>query len=1443
MDGGYKISALAGKQIGVFVGVQFNDYQMLLGKEQGLKAQVATGNSHSMIPNRVSYLFDFRGPSESIDTACSSSLIAVHRAVKSIQNEECEMAIAGGVSLLLSPFTLINASQLGILSPDGKCKTFDNSANGYVKGEGIGAVLLKPMNKAIQDGDNIYAIIRGSAENHGGKASSLTAPNTEAQAALLITAYEKANIDPETVSYIEAHGTGTELGDPVEIDALKKAFRELTNRKTNATGKRNYCGIGSVKTNIGHLEPAAGIAGLIKVVLSIQKKQLPGLLNFQEQNKLIQLDDSPFYFVEKASEWKRLSGKEGEQIPLRAGISSFGFGGANAHVILEEFDRKVLNNHPGNSKNQIIVLSAKNEKNLRTYAQNLSDYLKKLTYDKLQENETLIEIQNKLVEIAADLLEIEAKKINIATETEELGFDKFILTRFIEKIEEVYGMHLSLMTLSNYTTIQSLSAYLSSKNTHSPDQTNRRKTSISESGLFESIAYTLQTGREAMDERLAVISGNIRELVDKLDRFIKGEKNVADLFYNNIKNEKTNKQLSDKTPADQNGNTNKIAELWITGSEIDWDSLYTHKPNRCPLPTYPFDKKRFWIHSGKAEETDRISKDIQSKENDDKIMKIMNSNSNKIRLKKIMESNHPLNDYDENTNYQFTNEVPSPNGPSLQKDKMIEPDNSIKNKIKEILASVLYVESSELDENAPVKELGIDSILGVELINKLNNEYQLKINASELYNHPTLNKLAKFIEKEAGGKVNMETKNSIKEPGSFQKTEKTTPAYNLSSSALENNKLILSKNTKSKPISPETEYNKTVAPEKDEVNALKDIAVIGISGRFAEAKNLNEFWELLKQGTSCIREAPEERWDNTRFFDPGNKSSNSTISKWGSFLNDIDKFDPLFFNIAPKEAELMDPQQRLLLEEAWKAIEDAGYSPDSLSGKKVGVFIGANPGDYMEQENINELPVGVQMLTGSSNSIMSGRISYTLNLCGPNMVIDTACSSSLVALHQGCSSILNEESEMVLAGGVFIQTTPKLIIMTSKAGMLSKDGKCKVFDNSADGFVTGEGVGMVVLKSLQKAIEDKDHIYAVIKGSLINQDGKSNGILAPNGETQTRLELDVYKKYKINPQEINYVEAHGTGTKLGDPIEVNALIRAFRAYTDQKQYCAIGSVKSNIGHSLAAAGIASFLKVILCLKHKMLVPSINIHEENEHIDFKNSPFYVNTKHTEWKKKNGALRKAAISSFGFSGTNCHLIVEEFPTTKSIENKSATTPAIIAVSARNKEQLKAYVKDFIDFLNNNEDISLQDIAFTLQTGRRSMEERVAIIATGIEELKKTLNEYIGGKSNIKNLYTGNIRHKEETSELLLDGEEGEEFMKIILKRKKIDKLARLWTSGIDIDWRLLYTLDTPQRISLPPYHFEKKRYWFNSFRQEDKNNRLHTDYKKAPPQATGDGDSQQ
>jgi myxalamid-type polyketide synthase MxaB len=427
------------------------------------------------------------------------------------------------------------------------------------------------------------------------------------------------------------------------------------------------------------------------------------------------------------------------------------------------------------------------------------------------------------------------------------------------------------------------------------------------------------------------------------------------------------------------------------------------------------------------------------------------------------------------------------------------------------------------------------------------------------------------------------------------------------------------------------------------------IAIIGIGCRFSGGANSPEaFWKLLRDGVDAITEVPSDRWNLDNFYDPEGTKPGKIRTRWGGFVDKIDEFDADFFGISPREASCMDPQQRLLLEVAWEALEDRGQVPENLAGSKTGVFIGISSSDYHDiQLSVSDRDsINAYTNLGGVHCVTANRISYILNFKGPSMAVDTACSSGLVAVHLACQSIWNGESALAIAGGVNAMLKPEITIGFSKASMLSPDGRCKTFDERANGYVRAEGAGVVLLKPLSQALADKDPIYAVIRGSTVNQDGQTNGISVPNGLAQEAAVREACKLAGISPEQIQYVEAHGTGTPVGDPIEANALGNAIGKNRPAGDYCTIGSVKSNIGHLESASGIAGLIKLALALKYRQIPPSLHFETPNPKISFEELRLRVPTALEPWPNGKGP-RLAGINSFGFGRTNAHVAIAETP----------------------------------------------------------------------------------------------------------------------------------------------------------------------------------------------------
>ena len=510
---------------------------------------------------------------------------------------------------------------------------------------------------------------------------------------------------------------------------------------------------------------------------------------------------------------------------------------------------------------------------------------------------------------------------------------------------------------------------------------------------------------------------------------------------------------------------------------------------------------------------------------------------------------------------------------------------------------------------------------------------------------------------------------------------------------------------------------------RENLNSLKGIAVIGMVGRFPGAKSVDQFWQNLynkRESISCFTdsELAASGIDLGLLRDPN-------YVKAGAVLPDIEMFDAPFFDISPREAEVMDPQHRLFLECAWEALEAAGYDPETYKGW-IGVYAGGNLSTYF-QSNLSSNYEFVKMLDmqafiGNDKDYVPTRVSYKLNLNGPSININTACSTSLVAVHLACRGLLNYECDVALAGGVSVFVPQKAGYLYQEEGITSPDGHCRAFDAKAQGTIMGNGVGIVVLKRLEDALAEGDCIHAVIKGSAINNDGSGKvGFTAPSVGGQAKVIAEAQAIAGVETETITYIETHGTGTTLGDPIEVAALSQAFSVGTQKKGFCAIGSVKTNVGHLNSAAGVAGLIKTVLALKHKMIPPSLHFEQPNPEIDFDNSPFYVNTKLSEWKT-NGTPRRAGVSSFGFGGTNAHVVLEETPT-QPPSGKSRPWQLLL-ISAKTSSALETATANLAKHLKQHPTLNLADVVYTLQVGRRAFDYRRMIVCPTLDDAVKAL-----------------------------------------------------------------------------------------------------------------------
>ena len=554
-------------------------------------------------------------------------------------------------------------------------------------------------------------------------------------------------------------------------------------------------------------------------------------------------------------------------------------------------------------------------------------------------------------------------------------------------------------------------------------------------------------------------------------------------------------------------------------------------------------------------------------------------------------------------------------------------------------------------------------------------------------------------------------------------------------------------------------------------DSIEGIAIIGMAGRFPGAKNVDEFWENLRDGVESISFFSEQELES--FGIDESVVRDPRYVKARAVLEDIELFDASFFGFNPREAEITDPQHRFFLESAWQALENAGYNSETYEGS-IGVYAGAGSfntyflNNLYPNRQLRESVGDFQLAIANEKDFLSTRVSYKLNLKGPSITVQTACSTSLVAISMACQSLLNYQCDMALAGGVSIGVNQKTGYFYKEGMILSPDGHCRAFDAKAQGTVSGSGVGIVVLKRLEEAIADGDYIHAVIKGSALNNDGAFKiGYTAPSIDGQAQAIADALALAEIPPETVTYIEAHGTGTPLGDPIEIAALTQAFSLETKKKGFCAIGSAKSNIGHLDTAAGVTGLIKTVQALKHKLIPPSLHFEQPNPKIDFANSPFYVNTKLSEWKAGK-TPRRAGVSSFGIGGTNAHVVLEEAPT---LEKSGESRPSqLLVLSAKTSSALDSATVNLSEYLKQHPEENLADVAYTLQVGRRAFSHRRIVVSNDIEESVIALDTL-----DAKRVFTSFQESKDRPVVFMFSGQ-GSQYINMSLELYQVEPTFR-------------------------------------------------------------------
>ena len=621
--------------------------------------------------------------------------------------------------------------------------------------------------------------------------------------------------------------------------------------------------------------------------------------------------------------------------------------------------------------------------------------------------------------------------------------------------------------------------------------------------------------------------------------------------------------------------------------------------------------------------------------------------------------------------------------------------------LRDAVAEVTRIDPAEIREEAGLFDLGMDSLMAVELRRRLERAVGTELPSTLAMDYPRITDVANFLVNDVL---------SLNAPASADAAAQPAPV--------------------------------ATAVAQTTGRTDEPIAIVALACRFPGAPDPEAYWELLSGGVDAIREIPDDRFDVDEYYDPDPEARGKIYTRYGGYLQSIDGFDPEFFGISPREAVWMDPQQRLMLEIAWEGLERAGYAPASLRGSRTGVFVGVAANEYSQLLNANSVEtIEAHFITGNALNVIAGRVAFALGLEGPAMAVDTACSASLVAVHQACQALHSGDCDMALAGGVNVLVSPASIVATSRARMLAADGRCKTFDAAANGYARSEGCGILVLKRLSDAERDGDQICAVIRGSAVNQDGASSGLTVPNGGAQQRLIAATLARAGVEGRDVDYLEAHGTGTSLGDPIEVQAAAAVYGAGRDPNRPLLIGSAKTNIGHLESAAGIAGLIKVVLSLQHEVLPQNLHFENPSPNIPWDSLPVRVVDKPIPWHA-NGRPRRAGTSSFGFSGTNAHVLIEEAPSESGVPEElsagdvapdiaAATEPAaahepvsVLPLSARSAQALVSLAQRYGVWLEEHPEADITDVCYTAAVGRSHFEHRAALVVDSVHGARELL-----------------------------------------------------------------------------------------------------------------------